>query len=94
MRGGLLCPVLLAGALAACGSESDTEQFGADPHLPEQQSKLLPAMEIAEPAAWAGAMPKILPGFTIVPVATGLKIPRQILGGRGVCRRAWQLEPA
>ena len=79
MRGGLLCPVLLAGALAACGSEPDTAQFGANPDLPEQKSRLLPAMEIAEPTAWAGAMPKILPGFTIVPVATGLKIPRQTL---------------
>lgn len=79
MRGGLLCPVLLAGALAACGSEPDTAQFGANPDLPEQKSRLLPAMEIAELTAWAGAMPKILPGFTIVPVATGLKIPRQTL---------------
>jgi glucose/arabinose dehydrogenase len=80
MRGHRLSPLLLAGAIAACGTgDADMDQYGNDPRLPKQQAGLLPAMEIAEPAAWEGAKPKVPAGYTITALATGLKIPRQTL---------------
>lgn len=74
-----LAPLIAAAALAACGSEPETAQYGADPKLPDQQTGLLPAMAIAAPTEWNGVTPTVPAGFTITPLATGLKIPRQIL---------------
>lgn len=79
MRFSHLAPLLLPVALAACGSERDVAQYGADPDLPGQRTGLLPAMGIAEPTSWNGAVPKVPDGFAITALATGLKIPRQML---------------
>ena len=70
----------LAAGLAACGgSDPDPAQYGANPALPEQQGGLLPSMEIAEPAQWGSQRPTVPPGYAIMPIATGLGIPRQTL---------------
>lgn len=79
MRARHVAPLLAAAILAACGSEPDVAQYGSDPSLPGQQSGLLPAMAIAEPTGWNGASPRVPPGFTITSLASGLKIPRQML---------------
>jgi glucose/arabinose dehydrogenase len=71
--------LLLAMALGACSSEPDYAQYGDKPSLPDQQNGLLPAMGIAKPAGWEGAMPKVPAGYTITALATGLKVPRQTL---------------
>ncbi|MDQ3079153.1 MAG: sorbosone dehydrogenase family protein, partial [Pseudomonadota bacterium] len=68
-----------AALLAACGSDRDVAQYGPDPDLPEQQRGLLPAMKIADPAGWGDRRPVVPAGFTITPIATDLKIPRQTL---------------
>lgn len=79
MRARTILPLLLAGALAACGSEPDVAQYGNSPSLPDQQTGLLPAMGIATPTGWVGATPKVPAGYTITPLATGLAVPRQTL---------------
>ncbi len=66
-------------ALTACGSAPDVDQTGAVPTLPKQDQTLLPPMKIAKPAGWGSASPTVPAGFWITPVATGLKIPRQML---------------
>lgn len=80
---GLVTALACAALLSACGDggkgNGDLSQYGRDPKLPKQQAGLLPAMEIAEPAKWDGAMPNVPAGYTITPFATGLKIPRQTL---------------
>lgn len=65
--------------LAACGSDSDVAQYGPDPDLPGGQRGLLPSMTIADPAGWGERRPVVPDGYTITPIATGLKIPRQTL---------------
>ncbi|EQB13177.1 PQQ-dependent sugar dehydrogenase [Novosphingobium lindaniclasticum] len=76
-------PILIgvsALALASCGSsEPGLDQTGARPDLPKQRQTLLPPMNIATPAGWEGEAPKAPPGFTVTAMATGLKVPRQIL---------------
>ena len=70
----------LALALAACGDGgSDIVQYGPDPELPEPQRGLLPAMEIATPAAFGDERPTVPQGYTIQAIATDLKVPRQTL---------------
>jgi len=71
--------LLLAGTLAACGSGKEQSQYGPDPRLPGQQASLLPDMSIAKPTGWGNALPKVPAGYTITPLATGLKIPRQMI---------------
>ncbi|RKF21852.1 sorbosone dehydrogenase family protein [Altericroceibacterium spongiae] len=66
--------------LTACGmDQGDPDQNGPDPALPEQNETLLPPMHIATPAGWGDARPAVPEGFTVQPIATGLKIPRQTL---------------
>ena len=66
--------------LSACGNAGpDVDQTGPDPVLPPQSDALLPAMNIATPAGWDGDLPTVPQGFAITPLATGLKIPRQML---------------
>ena len=68
-----------AALLAACGSDRDTTQYGPNPDLPEMQRGLLPSMTIADPAGWDDRRPVVPEGFSITPIATDLKIPRQTL---------------
>jgi glucose/arabinose dehydrogenase len=73
-------PLALLLALTGCGrDEADLNQTGPDPELPELKESLLPAMKIATPTGWAGELPTVPQGFAITPLATDLKIPRQIL---------------
>ncbi len=67
--------------LQACGrSEPGLDQTGSGkPPLPGQQETLLPPMKIATPKGWNGQAPTVPKGFTITPLATDLKIPRQML---------------
>ncbi|MFN3387734.1 MAG: PQQ-dependent sugar dehydrogenase [Allosphingosinicella sp.] len=72
----------LAAALlaAGCGSDSpDARQWGPDPELPEPSRGLLPSMKIADPAGWGDRRPVVPQGYTIAPIATDLKVPRQTL---------------
>ena len=57
----------------------DPAQYGPDPKLPEPQRGLLPDMKIANPAEWGERRPTAPQGYTVAPIATGLKIPRQTL---------------
>ncbi len=68
-----------AALLAACGGDRDTNQYGPTPDLPEKQRGLLPNMTIADPAGWGDRRPVVPAGYTITPIATDLKIPRQTL---------------
>ncbi|MBI1684146.1 PQQ-dependent sugar dehydrogenase [Caulobacter hibisci] len=67
--------------LQACGrSDPGLDQTGAGkPPLPGQQETLLPPMKIATPKGWDGKTPTVPKGFSITPLATDLKIPRQML---------------
>lgn len=69
----------LALALSAFGTRAEQLQYGSDPHLPEPERGLLPAMTIPRPAAWGGDLPTVPQGYTITPIATDLRIPRQTL---------------
>ena len=75
----ILLLVTATGALAACGSEANVAQYGDQPTLPKQEAGLLPSMAIAEPTGWDGTVPKVPAGYTVTPLATDLKIPRQTL---------------
>ena len=76
----LLAASGLALLLSACGDAGGVEnQTGPEPQLPKIRETLLPPMKIAEPADWAGELPRVPQGFTITALATDLKIPRQIL---------------
>ena len=72
----LVCSVL---ALSACGGDPPPPDFGANPELPEPQRGLLPSMEIPTPTGWGDELPTVPQGYTIEPIATDLKIPRQTL---------------
>lgn len=65
--------------LSACGNDPDPVQYGPDPTLPEPQSRLLPSMTVANPAPWGDWRPTVPQGYSITPIATDLKIPRQTL---------------
>ncbi|WP_447763909.1 PQQ-dependent sugar dehydrogenase [Sphingopyxis panaciterrae] len=76
----LLSGLLAASALAGCsGGDESLDQTGASPKLPALDETLVPPMKIAKPQGWNGERPTVPKGFTITPVATDLKIPRQIL---------------
>jgi glucose/arabinose dehydrogenase len=77
MRLLMLAPAAL---LTACNSGDDTvSQYGPNPQLPEQRRGILPSMTIADPAGWGDRRPTVPAGYTIRPIATDLKIPRQTL---------------
>ena len=71
--------VVIASLLAACNSDGEIDQFGPNPELPDKERGLLPSMTIASPAGWGDRRPTVPAGYTITPIATGLKIPRQTL---------------
>ncbi|RYD43760.1 MAG: sorbosone dehydrogenase family protein [Sphingomonadales bacterium] len=76
----LLSGLLAASTLAGCsGGDESLDQTGASPKLPALDETLVPPMKIAKPQGWNGKRPTVPKGFTITPVATDLKIPRQIL---------------
>ncbi|WP_395396418.1 sorbosone dehydrogenase family protein (plasmid) [Novosphingobium sp. BL-8A] len=72
---GLAAPLVLVG----CSKAPDLDQTGPHPKLPAQDETLVPPMKIARPIGWNGATPSVPRGFTITPIATGLKVPRQTL---------------
>ena len=78
-RSNLLAVAAISALLAGCGSDPDPVQYGPNPTLPDMQRGLLPNMEIANPAEWGDRRPTVPQGYTITPIATGLKIPRQTL---------------
>lgn len=67
----------IALSLAACSSQPDAPEYGETPDLPDQQRGLLPAMKIADPAAWGDGVPHVPEGYSITAIATDMKIPRQ-----------------
>ncbi|MDQ8028278.1 MAG: sorbosone dehydrogenase family protein [Brevundimonas sp.] len=70
----------LAVAVTACGRPAENlKQTGPNPQLPESNETLIPPMKIASPTGWDGELPTVPAGFTITPLATDLKIPRQML---------------
>ena len=75
----LLAGAVMTFAVAACGSDPDPDQYGPNPELPDVERGLLPSMEIANPATWGDQRPTVPQGYTITPIATDLKIPRQTL---------------
>lgn len=76
----LFTAVALAGLLSACGGQDpDIRQFGPNPTLPDKQRGLVPTLKIASPAGWGDNRPTVPQGYTITPIATDLKIPRQML---------------
>lgn len=66
-------------ALAACGAEPQSLQYGANPDLPKPKRGLLPNMTIPEPTGWGDLLPTVPEGYTISAIATDLRIPRQTL---------------
>lgn len=74
-----LSSTALFALLAACGGNSDPQQFGPDPTLPKPHRGLLPTMKIARPAAWGDQRPTVPQGFAITAIATDLLIPRQTI---------------
>lgn len=74
-----LAAIALALALVACGREPQPLQYGADPPLPDPHRGLLPAMKVAQPAAWGDRRPSVPHGYTITAIARDLKVPRQTL---------------
>ena len=62
-----------------CDDAPVADRYGANPSLPEPQRGLLPNMTIADPTGWGNARPTVPQGFTITPIATDLKVPRQTL---------------
>ena len=59
----LLPLVALSVLLSACGKDTETAQYGADPKLPEPHRGLLPTMKIASPADWGEQSPKVPQGY-------------------------------
>ena len=70
---------ILVALASACGRAPSDEQYGPSPKLPEPQQGLLPSMKIAEPASWGAQRPTVRAGYTVTAIATGLRIPRQML---------------
>ena len=71
--------VALCALIAACGSEENLDQYGPQPELPKPQRGLLPNMNIADPVEWGDRKPVVPQGYTVEAIATGLKVPRQML---------------
>ncbi len=79
MRSALLFSGIVAIASSACGGDPAPSQYGANPELPDPHRGLLPSMQIATPAEWGNDRPAVPQGYTIEPIATDLRIPRQTL---------------
>jgi glucose/arabinose dehydrogenase len=66
-------------ALSASGGHAAPAQYGPNPDLPAPQRGLLPNMVIPRPTNWGDDRPTVPQGYTITPIATDLRIPRQTL---------------
>jgi glucose/arabinose dehydrogenase len=68
--------------LAACGSPQQvdpSQQFGADPVLPDPHEELVAAVGVPKVIGWkAGEAPKVPKGFRIEALAAGLSSPRNV----------------
>jgi glucose/arabinose dehydrogenase len=76
MRSAVLISAL-AITLTGCGNDPAPMQYGSKPDLPEPHRGRLPDMVISRPASWGNDLPTVPQGYKIVPIATGLMIPRQ-----------------
>ena len=66
--------------LAGCSQPPDPgAATGPDPQLVAPQQFLLPPTKVPTPEPWGAHMPTVPAGFTISPLATGLKEPRNVL---------------
>lgn len=72
----LACVLVLT--LSAC-EEPPPQEYGPEPALPEPKRGLLPDMDISPPAEWGEELPTVPEGYSIEPIATDLRIPRQTL---------------
>lgn len=84
MRPLLLLGTAMAAAVLATGASAQDggtppPEYGPNPTLPEPQRGLLPTMTIPRPALWGDERPTVPEGYTIQPIATDLRIPRQTL---------------
>jgi glucose/arabinose dehydrogenase len=72
--------IAIAATLTAVSADPpDGGQYGPEPRLPQPQRGLLPSMGIADPAPWGDRRPTVPEGWTIAPIATDLRVPRQTL---------------
>lgn len=78
-RSSLFAAIAMTSLLAACGGDPAPIDVGPTPALPDRERGLLPKMKIADPAIWGDQRPVVPAGFSITPIATDLKIPRQTL---------------
>lgn len=79
MRSNFLVPAVLLVMLSACGGDPPPPEYGAEPTLPEPERGLLPSMNVSKPSGWGDERPQVPQGYTIEPIATDLKVPRQAL---------------
>ncbi len=78
-RAHLLTAAILPALLAGCGGNPPAQDYGGQPTLPDRERGLLPSMDIANPVQWGDQRPTVPEGYSITPIATGLKIPRQTI---------------
>lgn len=79
MRIRTIAALALGTMLAACGGTAELDQTGPTPQLPKLDERLVPPMKIARPTGWGSDLPTVPQGFAIRPIATDLKVPRQML---------------
>ncbi|MDQ3080438.1 MAG: sorbosone dehydrogenase family protein [Pseudomonadota bacterium] len=79
MKSESLALMMVTLLLAGCGGDRESTPYGPNPDLPEKQRGLLPGMNIADPTGWGDRRPVVPQGYSIAPIATGLKVPRQTL---------------
>ncbi|MDY8108107.1 PQQ-dependent sugar dehydrogenase [Fulvimarina sp. 2208YS6-2-32] len=71
--------LLTFGACSDDGDFDPSQQFGADPVLPEPEQSLLPDMKVAAVTGWdEGETPTVPEGLTVTPYAQDLGNPRTV----------------
>lgn len=70
---------LLALAASCAPDSRGLDQTGDSPILPDQANSLVPAINISPPEGWNGELPVVPEGYSVIPIAENLKIPRQLL---------------
>ncbi|WP_299362893.1 sorbosone dehydrogenase family protein [uncultured Paracoccus sp.] len=78
MRGFLMIAAAATLPLTASAQPAPPD-YGPDPQLPEPSRGLLPSMVVPRPAMWGDDLPTVPEGYTITPIATDLRVPRQTL---------------